>query len=44
MGFAIDAFALLPAVAAAVVVLAALWDERDADAIDRLRSFDAELQ
>ena len=44
MSFVLDAFALLPAVAAVIVVLAALWDERDTDAIDRLRSFDVELQ
>jgi hypothetical protein len=44
MSFAVDAFALLPAVAAVIVVLAALWDERDNDAIDRMRSLDGELQ
>ena len=44
MSFAVDAFALLPTVAAVLVVLAALWDERDNDALDRMRSLDVELQ
>ena len=44
MSFVVDAFALLPAVAAFIVVLAALWDRRDVDAIDQLRSLDVELQ
>lgn len=44
MWLAVDAFALLPAVAAVIVVLAALWDRHEVDAIDRVRSLDVEAQ
>jgi len=43
MSYAVDALALLPAVAAVIVVLAALWDRHDIDVIDRLRSLDVDL-
>ena len=44
MWLAVDALALLPAVAAIIVVLAALWDRHEVDAIDQLRSLDVEAQ
>jgi hypothetical protein len=44
MWLAVDAFALLPAVAAIIVALAALWDRHEVDAIDRVRSLDVEVQ
>lgn len=43
MWLAVDAFALLPAVAAIIVVLAALWDRHEVDVIDQMRSLDVEL-
>jgi len=43
MWLAVDAFALLPAVAAIIVALAALWDRHEVDAIDRVRSLDVEV-
>lgn len=43
MSLVAHAVALLPAIAALIVVLAALWDERAMDVIDQLRSLDVEL-
>ncbi len=44
MWHAVDAFALLPAVAAIIVVVAALWDRHEVDAIDRVRRLDVEAR
>ena len=44
MSLVADAFAFLPALAALIVALAALWDRHEGDAIDRVRSLDVELQ
>lgn len=43
MSLVVHAIALLPAVAALIVVLAAWKDEREAHALDRMRALDVEI-